>query len=128
MTVTEIKLFLGLYAAITKNPEITEIVLNMLLSHLNLYLNTDDSVLPPVKLELCTDVHGVEVILQEPIAQLIFTLQKIFINSVVKNLHTSEKLHDILKSLCKKMAITELEHLNLVRSNINIKNCIDTSM
>lgn len=125
---TEIKLFLGLYATVTKNPEITEIVLNMLLSHLNLYLNTDDSVLPPVKLELCTDVHGVEVILQEPIAQLIFTLQKIYINTVVKNLHISEKLHNILKSLCKKMAITELEHLNLVRSNINIKNCVDTSL
>ncbi|XP_043519623.1 Fanconi anemia group I protein isoform X2 [Frieseomelitta varia] len=106
-------LYESLYATVTKNPEITEIVLNMLLSHLNLYLNTDDSVLPPVKLELCTDVHGVEVILQEPIAQLIFTLQKIYINSVVKNLHTSEKLHDILKSLCNKMAITELEHLNL---------------
>ncbi|KAK1122548.1 hypothetical protein K0M31_008998 [Melipona bicolor] len=103
----------SLYATVTKNPEITEIVLDMLLSHLNLYLNTDDSVLPPVKLELCTDVHGVEVILQEPIAQLIFTLQKIYINTVVQNLHTSEKLHDVLKSLCKKMAITELEHLNL---------------
>lgn len=106
--------FLGLYGTVTKNPEITEILVDMLLSHLNLYLHTDDSALPPVKLELCTDVHGVEVVLQEPIAQLIFTLQKTYINTVVKNSHTLEKLHDILKSLCRKMAITELEHLNLV--------------
>lgn len=106
--------FLGLYGTVIKNPEITEILVDMLLSHLNLYLHTDDSTLPPVKLELCTDVHGVEVVLQEPIAQLIFTLQKTYINTVVKNSHTLEKLHDILKSLCRKMAITELEHLNLV--------------
>lgn len=106
--------FLGLYGTVTKNPEITEILVDMLLSHLNLYLYTDDSALPPVKLELCTDVHGVEIVLQEPIAQLIFTLQKTYINTVVKNSRTLEKLHDILKSLCRKMAITELEHLNLV--------------
>lgn len=106
--------FLGLYGTVTKNPEITEILVDMLLSHLNLYLHTDDSALPPVKLELCTDVHGVEIVLQEPIAQLIFTLQKTYINAVVKNSRTLEKLHDILKSLCRKMAITELEHLNLV--------------
>lgn len=106
--------FLGLYGTVTKNPEITEILVDMLLSHLNLYLHTDDSALPPVKLELCTDVHGVEIVLQEPIAQLIFTLQKTYINTVVKNSRTLEKLHDILKSLCRKMAITELEHLNLV--------------
>lgn len=106
--------FLGLYGTVTKNPEITEILVDMLLSHLNLYLHTDDSALPPVKLELCTDVHGMEIVLQEPIAQLIFTLQKTYINTVVKNSRTLEKLHDILKSLCRKMAITELEHLNLV--------------
>ncbi|XP_033206109.2 Fanconi anemia complementation group I isoform X1 [Bombus vancouverensis nearcticus] len=110
---TRLHLYEGLYGTVTKNPEITEILVDMLLSHLNLYLHTDDSALPPVKLELCTDVHGVEIVLQEPIAQLIFTLQKTYINTVVKNSRTLEKLHDILKSLCRKMAITELEHLNL---------------
>lgn len=108
----------------TKNPEITEILLDMLLSHLNIYLNIDDSVLPPVKLELCTDIRGAEVVLQEPIAQLIFVLQKIYINTVVKDSSTFTKLHDILESLCRKMAATELEHLNLVITvmNTDIKN------
>ncbi|OAD51916.1 Fanconi anemia group I protein [Eufriesea mexicana] len=131
----EVKLhfYEGLYHTVTKNPEITEILLDMLLSHLNIYLNIDDSILPPVKLELCTDIHGAEVVLQEPIAQLIFVLQKIYINTVVKDSNTFIKLHDVLESLCRKMAATELEHLHLEhgidilhgdfpKSQIRIKN------
>lgn len=86
----------------------------MLFSHLNLYLHVDDNILPPVKLELCTDIHGMDVVMQEPIAQLIFALQKIYINTTTKNSNTSEKIYNILESLCKKMTIIELEHLNLV--------------
>lgn len=107
-------IFLGLYNIAIKNPEIVEIILDMLFSHLNLYLYVDDNILPPVKLELCTDIHGMDVVMQEPIAQLIFALQKIYINTTTKNSSTSEKIYNILESLCKKMTIIELEHLNLV--------------
>lgn len=107
-------IFLGLYNTAIKNPEIVEIILDMLFSHLNLYLHVDDNILPPVKLELCTDIHGMDVVMQEPIAQLIFALQKIYINTTTKNSNTSEKIYNILESLCKKMIIIELEHLNLV--------------
>lgn len=107
-------IFLGLYNIAIKNPEIVEIILDMLFSHLNLYLHVDDNILPPVKLELCTDIHGMDVVMQEPIAQLIFALQKIYINTTTKNSSTSEKIYNILESLCKKMTIIELEHLNLV--------------
>lgn len=105
-------IFLGLYNSAIKNPEIVEIILDMLFSHLNLYLH--DNILPPVKLELCTDIHGIDIVMQEPIAQLIFALQKIYINTITKNSSIFEKIYNILESLCKKMAIIELEHLNLV--------------
>lgn len=107
-------IFLGLYNTAIKNPEIVEIILDMLFSHLNLYLHTNDNILPPVKLELCTDNHGMDVVMQEPIAQLIFALQKIYINAITKNSSIFEKIYNILESLCKKMTIIELEHLNLV--------------
>lgn len=107
-------IFLGLYGAVVKNPEITEIVLDMLLAHLNIYLETDVDVLPPVKFELCADYHGTEVVLQEPIAEMIFALQKIYIDTIPKKSNTLDKLRDILESLCTRMASTELEHLNLV--------------
>lgn len=107
-------IFLGLYNSAIKNPEIVEIILDMLFSHLNLYLHADDNILPPVKLELCIDIHGIDIVMQEPIAQLIFALQKIYINTITKNSSIFEKIYNILESLCKKMAIIELEHLNLV--------------
>lgn len=107
-------IFLGLYNTTIKNPEIVEIILDMLFSHLNLYLHADDNILPPIKLELCTDIHGMDVIMKEPIAQLIFALQKIYINTITKNSSTSEKIYNILELLCEKMTIIELEHLNLV--------------
>ncbi|CAK9794572.1 Fanconi anemia group I protein [Anthophora plagiata] len=106
-------LYEGLHDTVRKNLEITEILLDMLLSHFNLYFNTDDNILPPVKFELCTDIHGMEVVLQEPIAQLIFTLQKIYINTIPRTSDTFEKLHGILESLCRRMAATDLEHFNL---------------
>lgn len=105
---------LGLYDAITKNSEIIESVLDMLLSHLNLYIEADDDVLPPVKFELCANFHGTEVVLEEPIAELIFVLQKIYMDVASRKSNTLNKLHDILESLCTRMAATELEHLNLV--------------
>ncbi|XP_054003453.1 Fanconi anemia group I protein isoform X2 [Hylaeus anthracinus] len=106
-------LYEGLYASVTKNLEITEIVLDMLLSHLNLYFDTDDNTLPPIKFEMCTSVHGVEIVLQEPIGELIFVVQKIYVDIFLKKSKTFDKLHTVLESLCARMAATELEHLNL---------------
>ncbi|KZC06011.1 Fanconi anemia group I protein like protein [Dufourea novaeangliae] len=108
-------LYEGLYGAVTRNPEITEIVLDMLLSHLSLYLEEDNNVLPPVKFELCADIEGMEVILKEPIAELIFAIQKIYMGKISRKSNVSDKLHTVLESLCRRMAATELEHLNLGR-------------
>ncbi|XP_076677421.1 Fanconi anemia complementation group I isoform X2 [Andrena cerasifolii] len=125
-------LYQGLYGAVVKNPEIIEIVLDMLLAHLNIYLETDVDVLPPVKFELCADHHGTELVLQEPIAEMIFALQKIYIDTIPKKSNTLDKLRDILESLCTRMASTKLEHLNLehgidvledlAKSQVKLKN------
>ncbi|XP_078053426.1 Fanconi anemia complementation group I isoform X2 [Augochlora pura] len=107
-------LYKGFYGASAKNSEITEIVLNMLVSHLNLYLEKDN-ILPPIKFELCFDVQGTEVVLKEPIAELIFVIQKIYLRMFSQISNTSSKWHDILELLCTHMASTDLEHLNLER-------------
>ncbi|XP_076759564.1 Fanconi anemia complementation group I [Xylocopa sonorina] len=106
-------LYEGLHDAVAKNPNITEVLLDMLLSHLNLYLDTDESILPPVKFELCTDLRGMDVVQQEPIAHLIFSLQKIYNNAVAKESNICRKLYDTLKALCRRMMAMKLEHLNL---------------
>ena len=121
-------IFLGLYGAVVKNPEIIEIVVDMLLAHLNIYLETDVDVLPPVKFELCVDQRGAEVVLQEPIAEMIFALQKIYIHTIPKRSNTLDKLRDVLESLCTRMASTELEHLNLVIETLIPKVLIKCSL
>ncbi|XP_012153284.2 Fanconi anemia complementation group I isoform X2 [Megachile rotundata] len=107
-------LYEGLYDTVIKNPGITEIVLDMLLSHLNLYVHTDDDILPPVKFDLCINIIGTEVVPQEPIAELIFALQKIYLGTTSKrSTIIFDKVRDTLESLHKKMIATELDHLNL---------------
>lgn len=103
-----------------KNSEITEIVLDMLLTHLNLYVDMDDGVLPPVKFDLCTNVHGTEIIPQEPIAELIFALQKIYVSTMPRKSATFDKVRDALESMCTKMIATEMKHLNLVMKSLNV--------
>ncbi|XP_033322360.2 Fanconi anemia complementation group I isoform X5 [Megalopta genalis] len=107
-------LYKGFYGTVARNPEITEVVLNMLVSHLNLYLEKDD-ILPPVKFELCIDVQETEVVLKEPIAELIFVIQKIYHRMFSRTSNISDEWHDILELLCTRMAATNLEHLNLER-------------
>nr|XP_034193738.1 Fanconi anemia group I protein isoform X2 [Osmia lignaria] len=106
-------LYEGLYDTVMKNSEITEIVLDMLLAHFNLYVDTDDDVLPPVKFDLCTNVLGTEIVPQEPIAELIFALQKIYVDTMPRKSAAFDKVRDALELMCRKMIATQMEHLNL---------------
>ncbi|XP_029045832.2 Fanconi anemia group I protein isoform X1 [Osmia bicornis bicornis] len=106
-------LYEGLYDTVMKNSEITEIVLDMLLAHLNLYVDTDDDVLPPVKFDLCTNVLGTEIVPQEPIAELIFALQKIYVGTMPRKSVAFDKVRDALELMCRKMIATQMEHLSL---------------
>lgn len=79
-----------------------------------MFFETDENVLVPVKLELCTAVQGEEVILQEPLAELIFILQKIYIKSALIKSTIVDELAVILESLCRRMSQLNTEDLNLV--------------
>ncbi|KAL6423840.1 hypothetical protein ACFW04_010347 [Cataglyphis niger] len=111
----EVRLYLynGLYEAVLTNTEIAEYVLEILLPHFKMFFETDENVLIPVKLELCTAVQGEEVILQEPLAELIFILQKIYIKSALIKSTLVDELAVILESLCRRMSQLNTEDLNL---------------
>lgn len=99
-----------------KNIEIAEYILEMLLPHFNTFFEADENVVVPVKLELCTALQGDQVVLQEPLAELILTLQKIYIKSALIKSSFVDELAIILESLCRRMPRLETEHLNLVSS------------
>lgn len=105
---------LGLYEAVLTNTEIAEYVLEMLLPHFKMFFETDENVRVPVKLELCTVAQGEEIILQEPLAELIFILQKIYIKSALVKSSLVDELAVILESLCRRMSRLDVEDLNLV--------------
>ncbi|XP_018402667.1 PREDICTED: Fanconi anemia group I protein [Cyphomyrmex costatus] len=106
-------LYNGLYEAVLKNIEITEYVLEMLLPHFKTFFETDENVVVPVKLELCTAVQGDQIILQEPLAELVLVLQKIYIKSALIKSSFVNELAIILESLCRRMPRLEVEHLSL---------------
>lgn len=88
----------------------------MLLPHFKTFFEADENVVVPVKLELCTAVQGDQVVLQEPLAELILILQKIYIKSALMKSSYVDELAIILESLCRRMPRLETEHLNLVNS------------
>ncbi|XP_011335090.1 Fanconi anemia group I protein homolog isoform X2 [Ooceraea biroi] len=106
-------LYNGLYEAVLRNIEIAEYILEMLLPHFKVYFEPDENILIPAKLELCTAVQGEQVVLQEPLAELIFVLQKIYIKAALVKSSLIDELAMILESLCRRMPRLDTEHLNL---------------
>jgi len=99
-----------------RNTKTAEYVLEMLLPHFETFFEKDENVVVPLKLELCMAVQGDQVVLQEPLAELILTLQKIYIKSALIKSSFIDELAIILESLCRRMSQLETEHLNLVSS------------
>lgn len=95
-------------------PELCESVLELLVCHFNTYYDKNENVLPPLKLDLCSDISGVEGILKEPLAELIYVVQKLYIKLASNNSKFLDQLGILLESICNRMAKTELEHLNIV--------------
>lgn len=98
----------------SKNVEAAEYILEMLLPHFRLYFEDDENVLLPIKLELCITMHGEQTVSQEPLAELIFVLQKIYIKAALLKSPLVDELAVILESLCRRMPRVDTEHLNLV--------------
>ncbi|KAJ8664238.1 hypothetical protein QAD02_005900 [Eretmocerus hayati] len=106
-------LYHELYFGILKNQELTEYVVEMLLEHLFEFYEKDEQVLPPLLLDKCGAIQGIEVAPQEPIADLVFAIQKIYLRVASKDSVRIDKLAVVLESLCKRMAQTDVEHLGL---------------
>ncbi|XP_012250897.2 Fanconi anemia group I protein [Athalia rosae] len=111
----EVKLCLydGLANVIQMNPELSTYLIDMLLEHFKCYYEPDQNILPPLKLEKCTTIRGAESVLQEPIGNLILTMQKIYVKSASEDSSDVENLGFILESLCNRMAKSELHHFQL---------------
>ncbi|XP_066601799.1 Fanconi anemia group I protein homolog isoform X2 [Prorops nasuta] len=120
----EVKLHLykGLYEAVVNNPCISVDILDMLYTHFNTYYEQDENVLPPINLDKCMDIRGVQVIVTEPIAELLFFMQKIYVLTASNDEVIFDKVSAIFESLCKRMSRIELEHLNLDESTNLIDN------
>lgn len=86
----------------------------MLLEHFKLFYEPDEDIVPPVIFDKCTITQGAEEILQEPVGELVFLIQKIYIKAALKKYAAIHQFAMILESLCKRMSQTEAEHLNLV--------------
>ncbi|XP_011143561.1 Fanconi anemia group I protein [Harpegnathos saltator] len=106
-------LYNSLYDVVSKNIKVAEYILEMLLPHFRLYFEEDENILLPVKLDLCVTVQGDQVVSQEPLAELIFGLQKIYIKAALLTSPFVDELAIILESLCKRMPRVDIEHLNL---------------
>ncbi|XP_058794927.1 Fanconi anemia group I protein homolog [Phymastichus coffea] len=112
---TEVRshLYRELYYSILKNTELTEYAVEMLLEHFYVFYEKDEQVLPPLNFDKCGAIQGVDIVMQEPLADLIFVLQKIYLKVALKDSATIEKLSVLLESLCDRMIQTDIEHLGL---------------
>ncbi|XP_034935128.1 Fanconi anemia group I protein [Chelonus insularis] len=106
-------LYKGLDDAVSSNPELAEHIIDMLLTRLNTYYEADENIKPPLKFDQCCNINGPEAILQEPIGNLIFALQKIYCHVADKDLPCIDQLSMVLESLSKRMSHLKLEDIDL---------------
>ncbi|XP_043276970.1 Fanconi anemia group I protein [Venturia canescens] len=106
-------LYKGLYDTVIMNPESSEYVMDMLLNHFDVFYETDENVKPPLKFHICSNINGAEAVLQEPIGELVFVIQRIYIKMASRSSTALDRAAMILESLCKRTTQTELEHLSI---------------
>lgn len=87
----------------------------MLFERMIKFYNTEEDTMPPVILDDCIVAQGTEMVIQEPIGDLIYSLQRIYIHTAANSSPQIDRLSMILESLCKRMAQIELEHLQMVQ-------------
>lgn len=102
-----------IYDVVVKNPEISKYIMEILLAQLNLYFEIDENVLPPLKIDQSADVNDIQIVPREPLAALIYTIQKIYLKLSFKDWEILNRIAIILESLCIRMAQIEIEHLNI---------------
>ncbi|KAK2584369.1 hypothetical protein KPH14_006755 [Odynerus spinipes] len=120
----EVRLYLyeGLYDVVVKNPEMSEYIVEMLLAQLNLYFETDENITPPLKIDQIADVNDIQIIPREPIATLVYVVQKIYVRIGSEDREILNRIAVILESLCARMVQTETEHINIDNATELLEN------
>nr|XP_022920063.1 Fanconi anemia group I protein-like [Onthophagus taurus] len=110
------KLYEGLSEVVSRNSEISEAVLDLLWNYfISKYYVSDENVCPPIKFNEVFVTREIDVVLEEPIGKLLFTISLIT-NKVLKrddqNL-TAKKIVTALNSIVERMGRCELVHFEL---------------
>ncbi|XP_076330495.1 Fanconi anemia complementation group I isoform X3 [Tachypleus tridentatus] len=117
-------LYQGLYDVLCKNPQISEAILELLMTQFHRYYEFAEDISPPLKLNSCIQTQMDEVQLVEPLAQLVFSVQQCLttslnrgpveeIDSDDEELEMKNKLQRLMKTLVSRMITTELEDFEL---------------
>lgn len=136
------QLYEGLFNVLCKNPQLQQPILDMFNTQFLKYVEPDEEINPPIKLEPCLAASGDQVYLTEPLGHLLCFL----LHSLAKCIenHTQEEegeqdamehilneLEDLFQSLVLRMNKSEMEDFELdksadfsLASSVGIKNNI----
>ncbi|XP_008118382.2 Fanconi anemia group I protein isoform X1 [Anolis carolinensis] len=126
-------LYEGFYDVLRRNSQLSNSVLDMLLSQMKWYYETEPDLLPPIKLEGCILAQRDQIFLQEPLAHLLCCIQHCL--AWYKNTLTlrqqneddagedgeddkgfQQELDEMLESITRRMIKSELEDFELDKS------------
>ncbi|XP_073239367.1 Fanconi anemia group I protein-like [Porites lutea] len=137
-----VQLYEGLFHVLYRNPQLQQPILDMFFNQFQRYVESDEDVNPPIKLEPCLSAAGDQVYLTEPLAHLLCYL----LHSMAKCIesfnqeederndsmeHILNELEDLFQSLVRRMNKSEMEDFELdksadfsLTSSVGIKNNI----
>nr|XP_006139350.1 Fanconi anemia group I protein [Pelodiscus sinensis] len=139
-------LYEGFYDVLRRNSQLSNSIMDMLLSQIKRYYEPEPDLLPPLKLEGCIMAQGDQIFLQEPLAHLLSCIQHClaWYKSTVHLHHEAEEdddeddyagfqqdLEEMLDSITRRMIKSELEDFELdksadfsLASGVGVKNNI----
>ncbi|XP_065268924.1 Fanconi anemia group I protein isoform X2 [Emys orbicularis] len=140
-------LYEGFYDVLRRNSQLSNSIMETLLSQIKRYYEPEPDLLPPLKLEGCIVAQGDQIFLQEPLAHLLSCIQHClaWYKSTVQLRHEAEEeededddyvgfqqdLEEMLESITRRMIKSELEDFELdksadfsLSSGVGVKNNI----
>ncbi|GJQ77090.1 FANCI [Trypoxylus dichotomus] len=109
------KLYEGLNDAVNQNSDLALPVLNVLWSQFLKYYNDDEETLPPIDFSKISIIRDVDVVIQEPIGQLVCAIN--FLVVKIQELEdedtNAKKFVDTFESMCRRLIKCELTHFDL---------------
>ncbi|NWH63609.1 FANCI protein, partial [Geococcyx californianus] len=123
-------LYEGFYDVLRRNSQLTNSIMEMLLSQIKQYYLPQSDLLPPLKLEGCIMAQGDQIFLQEPLAHLLCCIQHClaWYKSIVhlcqraedddeeEDVRFEQNFEEMLDSVTRRMIKSELEDFELDKS------------